>query len=382
MGSGGQECGATCGKIAFITGTAGGQGREAARLFAAEGACIIGCDVNAEGAEETAEIIRETGGEISSFSPVDLGDVEAAQAWIERGIAEVGGIDILYNNASTPRSGFIGDLDPADWAFTIRNELDLIMWTTQAAWPHLIDRGGGSIINIASVAGHRGSAGAPGSPHTATKGAVIAVTRQFAAEGCEHRIRANSISPGFIVTPGLRAAVAGGWFPPQPMPLGRLGRPEDVVSLALYLGSTNRPGSPAPTSSSMAGTQRSSASRRRRSRPRYLTPEGTGLCGVAGKERVGRRQGGESCRKAHPEVSSVRAPWRLPHDWYPSGPAWRVTRPGRVRSAYRKGSSGCASAVRSRRADEPGSHARVTTILGWDLPRLGVFSQRRWCRSP
>jgi NAD(P)-dependent dehydrogenase (short-subunit alcohol dehydrogenase family) len=231
------RAGRLAGKIAFITGTAGGQGREAARLFAAEGARVIGCDVNAEGAEETAEIVRGIRGQMTSFSPVDLGDVEAARAWIEQGIAEAGGIDILYNNASALKSGFVGDVDPADWRFTIRNELDLILWTTQAAWPHLIERGGGSIINTASTAGHRGSAGTPGSPHTATKGAVIAITRQFAAEGCAHRIRANSISPGLIVTPGLRAAVAAGWFPPMPMPLGRLGRPEDVAYLALYLAS-------------------------------------------------------------------------------------------------------------------------------------------------
>lgn len=231
------RAGRLAGKIAFITGTGGGQGREAARMFAAEGARIVGCDVNAAGAEETADMVREAGGEMASFAPVDLSDLEAARGWIEQGLAETGGIDILYNNASALRPGFVDDVDPVDWRFTIGNELDLIMWTTQAAWPHLIKRGGGSIINTASVAGHRGSAGTPGSPHSATKGAVIAVTRQFAAEGCKHRIRANSISPGLIVTPGFRAAAAEGWFPPMPMPLGRLGRPEDVVYLALYLAS-------------------------------------------------------------------------------------------------------------------------------------------------
>jgi len=224
-------------KIAFITGTAGGQGREAARMFAAEGARIVGCDVDGERDRETAAMVREAGGEMSSFGSVDLSDIDAARAWVEQGIAETGGIDILYNNASALRPGFVGDVDPEDWTFTIRNELDLIVWTTKAAWPHLVRRGGGSIINTASVAGHVGSAGTPGSPHAATKGGVIAMTRQFAAEGCGHRIRANSISPGLIVTPGFRAAAAQGWFPPMPMPLGRLGRPEDVVYLALYLAS-------------------------------------------------------------------------------------------------------------------------------------------------
>jgi meso-butanediol dehydrogenase/(S,S)-butanediol dehydrogenase/diacetyl reductase len=226
------------GKIAFITGTAGGQGRAAAQLFAAEGARIVGCDLNAEGAEETARLVREAGGEMTSFSPVDLSDRDAARQWIEQGIAEAGGIDILYNNASATKFGPVGGIDPADWAFTIRNELDLILWTTQAAWPHLIARGGGSIINTASCAGHRGWAGVPGSAHSATKGAVIAITRQFAAEGCAHVIRANSISPGTIVTPAVRGAIASGDITmSMPMALGRLGRPEDIAYFALYLAS-------------------------------------------------------------------------------------------------------------------------------------------------
>jgi meso-butanediol dehydrogenase / (S,S)-butanediol dehydrogenase / diacetyl reductase len=226
------------GKIAFITGTAGGQGRAAAQLFAAEGARVIGCDLNVEGAEETVELVRGAGGEMTSFSPVDLGDHDAARAWIEQGIATAGGIDVLYNNASTATFGPVGAIDPADWAFTFRNEVDLILWTTQAAWPHLIERAGGSIINTASCAGHRGWATVPGAAHSATKGAVIALTRQLAAEGCAHGIRVNSISPGVIVTPAVRGAIGSGAVTMSvPMALGRLGRPEDIAHFALYLAS-------------------------------------------------------------------------------------------------------------------------------------------------
>ena len=226
------------GKIAFITGTAGGQGRAAAQLFAAEGARVIGCDLDDDGAQETVALVHEAGGEITSSSPVDLGDGDAARAWIEQGVAETGGIDILYNNAGAARFAPVGAIDPADWAFTIRNELDLILWATQAAWPHLIERGGGSIINTASCAGHRGWAGVPGAAHTATKGAVIGITRQLAAEGCAHGIRANSISPGTIVTPAVRGAIESGAISmSMPMALGRLGRPEDIAHFALYLAS-------------------------------------------------------------------------------------------------------------------------------------------------
>src|SRR5262245_22984775 len=94
-------------KIAFITGTANGQGRAAARLFAAEGALIVGCDVKSDAAEETADLIRRAGGRMISTSPVDLSNPQDARRWIESGIAEAGGIDILYNNAAAARFGTI-----------------------------------------------------------------------------------------------------------------------------------------------------------------------------------------------------------------------------------------------------------------------------------
>ena len=229
--------GRLAGKIAFITGTAGGQGRAAARLFASEGARIVGCDVNSDGAEETARVVREAGGEMISFAPVDLSDPDAARVWIEQGVAEVGGIDILYNNASAPRFGFVGEIEPDDWSFTLRNELDLILWSTQAAWPHFIERGGGSVVNTSSGAGLRGHRGIGEASHAAAKGGVNALTRQLAAEGASHGIRANSICPGVIETPALRDAIVNGVVTTIPMALGRIGRPEDIAYCALYLAS-------------------------------------------------------------------------------------------------------------------------------------------------
>lgn len=113
------------GKTVFITGTAGGQGRAAARLFAAEGARVVGCD------------LKETDLKwIDSKAPVDLAEPEAAAEWIEWGVGIAGGIDILYNNASAPRVGPWEEASYDDWRFTIRNELDLIYTVTKAAWPH------------------------------------------------------------------------------------------------------------------------------------------------------------------------------------------------------------------------------------------------------
>ena len=224
------------GKVAFITGTGRGMGRAAAQLFAAEGASVFGCDIDEESAAKTAELVRAAGGTMSSIAPVDLGDPDGAKAWVEAGIAEYDGIDILYNNAGAVRFGAIADLPDEDWRFTLRNELDLVMWTTRAAWPHLIERGAGAIVNIGSISAIRGHPVMGQSAHTAAKGAIIALTIQHAAEGSPHRIRVNSISPGGIATPALRALLGDGSIE-VPIPLGRMGRPDDVARCALFLAS-------------------------------------------------------------------------------------------------------------------------------------------------
>lgn len=222
------------GKTAFITGTAGGQGRAAALLFAAEGAHVVGCDIKADGAEETAELVRRSGGRITSSAPVDLSDPQAAGHWIDEGVRVAGGIDILYNNAAVARMGSIADTSLEDWEFTLRNELDIVFYVTRAAWPHLVAAGGGSIINTASVAAIRPSPN--WLAHSTAKGAVLALSQQLAAQGAPHGIRCNAISPGGVDTPQSRELLAGAQKLP-PIPLGRLGRPDDIAGCALYLAS-------------------------------------------------------------------------------------------------------------------------------------------------
>ena len=210
--------------MALITGTGRGMGRAAARIFAAEGAQVFGCDVDPVTAAETDELVRAAGGTITSRAGVDLSSPESAQSWVAAAVAEYGGIDILYNNAGAVRFGTIEDCSPDDWAFTLRNELDLVMWTTQAVWPHLIARGGGAIVNTGSTSALRGHTRLGQSAHTAAKAAVIALTIQHAGEGSPHRIRVNSISPGPTDTPALRAVIGDAELP-SPIPLGRIGQP-------------------------------------------------------------------------------------------------------------------------------------------------------------
>jgi len=161
-----------------------------------------------------------------------------------RRAAEAGydGIDVLYNNASTQRFGALDELTPADWDFTVRNELNLVYYTVRAAWPHLKRYGGGSIVNVGSIAAIRGVEFMAQNAHSAAKGGVIALTLQLVAEGGPYGIRANVISPGLIETPNTAPMLAD---PPERLrrivldriPLGRHGQPDDVVNAALYLAS-------------------------------------------------------------------------------------------------------------------------------------------------
>ena len=226
------------GKVALISGTGGGQGRLAALRFAAEGAVIAGCDVNAETDAETAQLVREAGGKMTS-QYCDVGDPDQAKGWIEQAVADFGRIDIMYNNASQARFGKVPDLSIEDWRFTLRNELDHVFFCSKYAWPHLAVQGG-VIINVASVAGHHASRGNGLTAHAASKGAIIAMTRQMAMEGAPIGIRAVSISPGFIATPGTRAYLEN----PQAraglvagIPKGRPGEPEEIVGMAVFLAS-------------------------------------------------------------------------------------------------------------------------------------------------
>lgn len=230
------------GKVAAITGTGGGQGRVAAGLFAAEGAIVVGCDLKADGAEETLRGVRAAGGTMTSVHPLDLNDEAAVRQWLDGAAEEFGGLDVLYNNAGTARFDALEAESLHDWQFVLRNELDIVFLACNHAWRHLRRRGGGSVINTASTAAIAGSLTLERVAHTAGKGGLVALTRQLAAEGARDGIRANSISPGMILSPATRDSIFGD--PSHPMyrirdhiPLGQIGEPIDVAYCAVYLAS-------------------------------------------------------------------------------------------------------------------------------------------------
>ncbi|HBX55704.1 SDR family NAD(P)-dependent oxidoreductase [Pseudomonas sp. UBA2684] len=227
-------------KVALITGTGGGQGRVAALRFAREGAIVVGCDFNSAGHAETATLLEAEGLHLYGYAPVDLGDHEQAKAWIDAAVTEHGRIDILYNNASAARFGAVSEFSIEDWRYTMRNEIDLLFYTTKYAWHHLAEQRG-VIINVSSTAAWGGSKVAGIAAHAAAKGAVVSFTRQLAVEGAPVGIRAVSLSPGFVATPGTaaflenpvaRAALLDGVLMDRP------GEPEEVVALALFLASS------------------------------------------------------------------------------------------------------------------------------------------------
>ena len=228
------------GKVVLITGIGGGMGREAALRFAAEGAKVVGCDLFAEGANETVDLVRAAGGDITNFSPVDLASAVEAQTWIDAAAAVHGRIDVLYNNASNPKFGAVDELSIDDWDYVMNNELNLVFYACKAAWPHL-KKTHGVIVNVGSIAGTRGVEFMPQNAHGTAKAGVINLTQQLAVEGGPHKIRVVCVSPGFTVTPSTAWLVEGG---PQPfkdniarIPLGRVGQPADVVNAALFLAS-------------------------------------------------------------------------------------------------------------------------------------------------
>jgi meso-butanediol dehydrogenase/(S,S)-butanediol dehydrogenase/diacetyl reductase len=235
--------GRLAGKVALISGTGRGLGRASARMFAREGALVVGCDLDVDAAQATVEVVGEDGHEMISLAPVDLSRRCDVVRWMQFALERYGGIDVLDNNAAQLRRARFADMSDEDYEFTVRHELHLVWYCCQEVWPHLVARGGGSIINIGSIAGMIGSRGFLESAHATMKGAVIALTRQLAAEGGPVGIRANTISPGVISSPRTERMIAelGEATPFLPMvtatATGTMGAPETVAAMATYLAS-------------------------------------------------------------------------------------------------------------------------------------------------
>jgi meso-butanediol dehydrogenase/(S,S)-butanediol dehydrogenase/diacetyl reductase len=228
-------------KIVLITGTAGGQGRAAAKLFAAEGAKIVGCDKKIDEDRETVAMVKAAGGQMVSMAPLDLADETQVKSWIDFAVQSYGDFDILYNNGSATRAAPVGELSLENWQFALTNEMTNIFLTVKHALPVFQRRRRGVILNTASIAGLVGAA-APGNfgmqfVHNATKAAVIRMSQHLAVELSPWNIRVNAISPGVILTPATDFWIdaLGEEAFTDMLLIKRVGLPEDVARAALFL---------------------------------------------------------------------------------------------------------------------------------------------------
>ena len=225
------------GKVAVITGAAGGIGREAAILFSSEGASVCVADVDPEKGEATAGACRE-----AFFQQVDVADPESVAAMYAATAERYGGIDVLYNNAG---------IMPADDASILETEADAwervqdvntkgVFLCCKHGIPHLLERGGGSVINVASFVALAGAATSQIS-YTASKGAVLSMSRELAVEFARRGVRVNALCPGPVETPLLMRL-----FNETPgalerrlihLPMGRLAQAKEIAYGALFLAS-------------------------------------------------------------------------------------------------------------------------------------------------
>ncbi len=220
------------GKTVLITGAASGIGRATAGIFAREGANIVAADIDAAGAGETAAGVTAiaVAGDVTRRSAVD--------AMVAAGIEAFGGIDFLFNSAGAAgrRAPFL-DIDAALWRETYALNVDGTFHTMQAVLPHMLDRGDGVIVNMASMAHRRGGPGH--SIHYASaKGAVVTMTMGVAREFADRGIRALSISPGPVDTPFQAAAATSPELAARMLddvPMKRFGTPEEIGELVLFL---------------------------------------------------------------------------------------------------------------------------------------------------
>ena len=225
------------GKVAVITGAGGGMGREAALVFSAEGAQVCAADVNKDAAEQTAGAAREA----FAFQ-VDVGDPENVRAMYDATKERYGGIDILYNNAgiSPGDDASILETEPEAWDRVQAVNTRGVYLCCKHGIPHLLERGGGSVINVASFVALLGAATSQIS-YTASKGAVLAMTRELGVQFARQGVRVNALCPGPVETPLLLSIWGDDPAAAERrlvhIPMGRLAKPREIVNGALFLAS-------------------------------------------------------------------------------------------------------------------------------------------------
>lgn len=230
-------------KVVIVTGGGQGIGRASAAAFADEGASVVIADIDRAGGEETKQIIQAAGGG-AVFIAGDIADERYVRQVVQGAVSQFGGIDVLHNNVGVIRYGTVVEQSVEDWDYQININLRATFLTCKYVIPEMRKRGGGAIVNMSSVqatASQRTVAA-----YAASKGGVTSLTTTIALDHARENIRCNCVAPGSIHTPMLDdAADRFGADNPAAMirdwgelhPLGRVGRPQEVAELVLFLAS-------------------------------------------------------------------------------------------------------------------------------------------------
>ena len=228
-------------KVAIITGAGSGMGRVAAQMFAAEGAKVIVAEYDGQGGNETVRLVADAGGQ-ATFVQADVSQEADARRMVEEAVSAYGRVDVLYNNAGImPEADHsVIDTDVDTWDRVMAVNLRGVFLGCKHAIPRMVEQGSGSVINISSFVALLGCS-VPQDAYTASKGAVLSLTRSLAVQFGPQGVRSNAICPGPLETPLLMDWLlkdeAAKRLRLARNPTGRLGKPEEIVNLAIYLAS-------------------------------------------------------------------------------------------------------------------------------------------------
>ncbi len=225
------------GRVVLITGAASGIGAATARRFASEGARLALGDIDHEKLSGFAKQLAGSGSDVYP-QRVDVADRAQVEAFTEAVLERFGRLDVVFNNAGIGAYGRLPDLDPEVWHRTIDVDLHGVFYGCRAAIPHLRRAGGGAIVNTASISGLGGDSGL--AAYNAAKGALVNFTRALAIDHAREGIRVNAVCPGPIETPlaaGILARPDLAAEYARRVPMGRVGRPEEVASVVAFLAS-------------------------------------------------------------------------------------------------------------------------------------------------
>jgi NAD(P)-dependent dehydrogenase (short-subunit alcohol dehydrogenase family) len=231
------------GKVAIVTGGGKGIGKTTAIAFAKEGCAMTVADIDTIAGNQTVQQIKDSGGD-AIFVECDISISEDVRHLIKATVDLFGGVDIMYNNAGVVRYGTVVDLSEKDWDYQININLKGSFLTCKYAIPEMIKRGGGAIVNTASVQAFASQKTV--AAYAASKGGIVSLTTTIALDHAKDNIRCNCIAPGSIRTPMLDSAAQlfGPDNPSQTImdwgklhPVNRVGRPEEVANLVLFLAS-------------------------------------------------------------------------------------------------------------------------------------------------